>query len=112
MSKKTSVYFGPPLLDLTGNLTAEDSVSGRINRCAERYRAILNRHGIDLDAEESVILGNCLSGGWVEPLLIRHLDTEIEESEYADSAAAKRLISKLRSASFADRVATVERLGF
>lgn len=108
MAKKTSVYFGPPLVDLTANAA---SVSGRINTAAERYLEILRRHGVDLTEEETLILGSCLSGSFVEPLLIRHLADEVADSEFADQPAAKTLIKKLSGASFADLVATVERLG-
>lgn len=112
MSKKSSVYFGPPLEALTSNLAGEQSVSGRINTAAERYLEILKRHGLALTEKESNILGNCLSGSWVEPLTIRHLADEVEDSEFADSKEAKALISKLKAASFADLCAEVERLGF
>lgn len=111
MAKKSSVYFGPPLAELTereNHDSAHDSVSGRINRAAERYLAILRRHGIDLTDEERNILGNVLSGTWADPLLIRHLADEVEDSEFD----APNLVAKLRSASFADLVATVDNLGF
>lgn len=111
MSRKSSVYFGPPLEALTSSLTDEDSVSGRLNRAAERYLEIVKRHDLKLTDEERTILGNCLSGSWADPLLIRHLAIEVADSEY-DSKAAKALIKKLESATFADLVATVERLGF
>jgi len=109
MAKKSSVYFGPPLAELTAD---SDSVSGRLNTAAERYLEILRRHGLELTDEETLILGNCLSGSYAEPLLIRHLADEVADSEFADSPAGLSLIEKLRSATFADLVATVERLGF
>lgn len=111
MAKKSSVYFGPPLAELTerdNHDSARDSVSGRINRVAERYLAILRRHGVDLTDDERNILGNVLSGSWADPLLIRHLAYEVEDSEHN----APDLVAKLRSASFADLVATVEKLGY
>lgn len=112
MSKKSSVYFGPPLEALTSNLPGADSVSGRINRAAERYLEIMQRHGIDLNGDERLILGNCLSGSWAAPLLIHHLADEVADSEWSRRPAAKTLIKKLQTAGFADLVATVERLGF
>lgn len=112
MSKKSSVYFGPPLEALTSNLTDGDSVSGRINRAAERYLEVLKRHGLKLTEEERAILGNCLSGSLVDPLLIRHLADEVEDSELGGSKSGKALLAKLRNAPFADLVAEVERLGF
>lgn len=112
MSRKSSVYFGPPLEALTSSLSDEDSVSGRINRAAERYLEIVKRHDLKLTEEERLILGNCLSGSWVDPLLIRHLADEVADSEYADTKDAKVLIKKLQNANFADLVAEVERLGY
>lgn len=112
MSKKSSVYFGAPLEALISSLSEGASVSGRLNQAAERYLEILRRHGLGLSEEESQILSNCLSGSWIDPLLIRHLTDKVEDSEFAGTKAAKTLIGKLRSASFADRVAIVERLGF
>ena len=112
MARKSTVYFGPPLEALTANLSGSTSASGRINRCADRYQAVIQRHGLTLTEEETHILGNCLSGSVVEPLLIRHLADEVEDSEFADSDAGRALIERLRKASFADLVATVEKLGF
>lgn len=112
MAKKSSVYFGPPLVALTSDLKESDSVSGKINRMAERYSAIIKRHTIELTDVEKEILGNCLCGTFADPLLIRHLADEVEDSDFTDMDEAKTLISKLRDASFADLVATVESLQF
>lgn len=112
MAKKTTVYFGPPLEALTGDLKGSDSVSGRINRAAERYGEILKRHGVELTDEERHILGCCLMGSWADPIMIRHLADEVADSEFAGQPAGRSLIAKLRSASFADLVAVVEGLGF
>lgn len=112
MAKKSSVYFGPPLVALTSDLKESDSVSGKINRMAERYSAMIKRHTIELTDSEKTILGNCLSGTFADPLLIRHLADEVEDSDFAELDDAKSLVVKLRNASFADLVATVETLGF
>ena len=108
MAKKSSVYFGPPLAELTENLKPGDSVSGRINRAAERYMAICRRHGVEITDEERPVLQDVLSGTWADPLLIRHLVDEVEDSDHN----APELAEKLRSASFADLVALVEELGY
>lgn len=112
MAKKSSVYFGPPLAALTADLKGSESVSGRLNRVAERYLELLKRHGLDLTEAERLILGNCLSGSFCEPLMIRHLADEVEDSEFAGQPEARDLIVKLRGASFSDLLATVEQLGF
>lgn len=108
MAKKSSVYFGPPLIELTKNLKRGDSVSGRINRTAERYLAICRRNGLELTDEERAILADVLSGTWADPLLIRHLADEVDDSDHD----AQELVEKLRSASFPDLVALVEELGY
>ncbi|HWO99190.1 MAG TPA: hypothetical protein VNL74_00980 [Methylococcus sp.] len=77
---------------------------------AERYAEIVKRHGVVMTEREAFILVSCLMGSFVEPLLIRHLADEVEDSEFADEEAGQTLIAKLRSASFADLVATVEKL--
>ena len=117
MAKKSSVYFAPPLAALTaqpvrGDLT--DSVSGRINRCAERYMEIIRLHALTLNDSERQVLGDVLSGTWADPLLIRHLADEVADSDAARDGdpAATSLEALLRAASFADLVATVEAAGF
>jgi len=114
MAKKSSVYFGPPLMALTTGLRDGDSVSGKLNRTAERYLDIIKRQGLDLDETEAMIIRNCLMGSVVEPLLIRHLADEVEDSEFMNThpQTCKPLVERLRQASFADLVATIERLGF
>lgn len=112
MSKRSSVYFGPPLEALTSSLTDADSISGRINRAAERYLEIVKRHDLKLTKDEKAILRNCLSGSWVDPLFIRHLDHEVADSEHAGSKEGRALLKKLEAASYADLVAEIERLGF
>ncbi len=114
MAKKSSVYFGPPLAALTSDLKDSDTVSGKINRTAERYLEIIKRHKTELTDDEKQVLLNCLSGAFVDPLLIRHLADEVADSgEYLDgSEAAKSLHTKLESASFVELVVIVESLGF
>lgn len=117
MSRKSSVYFGPPLEALTSNLTDEDSVSGKLNRTAERYLEILKRHG--LSEEERVMLRVCITGPWLDISTIRHLADLADAKKVLDLSGApllekrrQALIAKLRNAPFADLVAEVERLGF
>ena len=121
MAKRQTVYFGPPLAALTEDLKELDTVSGRINRAAERYGEILKRHGVALTEEERCVLGKCLRVGLfgsdrarsrVGPVLILHLADTVADSEFADQSEARSLIDKLRAASFADLVATVEGMGF
>lgn len=112
MAKKSSVYFAGPLLAITENRPESESASGRLNAVAERYLEICKRHSITLTDEEKNILGNCLSGSLVEPLLIRHLADEVDDSEFADTQEAKALVKKLKKYTFSELVAVVELLGF
>jgi hypothetical protein len=84
----------------------------KLPRIAERYAEILKRHGLELTEDETQVLGDCLCGTWAEPLLLRHLADEVADSDHAGTPAALSLQAKLQSASFADVVATVEKLGF
>ena len=112
MAKKSSVYFAGPLLAVTETKPENETTSGRLNAVAERYLEICKRHTIALTGEEKNILGNCLSGSLVEPLLIRHLADEVEDSEFSNTPEAKALVKKLKKCTFAELVAIVESLGF
>lgn len=111
MSKKSSVYFGPPLAALTSGLKPHDSVSGKLNRTAERYLAICERHGIDLTPDEKLVFSSVLLGSLVDPLFIQCLADEVADSDFRDTDAAQSLLKKIRSASYADLVAMVECYG-
>lgn len=110
MGKKSSIYFGEVLAEHTTALAEFDSISGRINRTAERYVAICKQHGIDVTEAEAEHIKAALSGTFVEPLLIKYLADEIRDTSSAvvDVGA---LAKKLEGASFADLVALVEQLG-
>ena len=112
MGKKSSIYFGPVLIEHTSGLETGDSVSGRINRTAERYVEVCKRHGIELSDDERIFLANILMGSFVDPLLIRHLPHEIRDSDKSGDINLEALAEKIENANFADRVALVESLGF
>lgn len=83
----------------------------RLGQIAERY-ALVCRKVPELSDAEKTILGNILSSSLVEPLLIRHLDAEIEDSDVADESVLRDLAERVRGMSIAERVAIVESLGF
>ena len=56
MNQKQNVFFGPPLARLTIEQKNTLEISGRLNRTAERYLAIINYHGITLEAPEKTCL--------------------------------------------------------
>ena len=113
MNKKTRIYFGPPLAQLTENEKNTMEMSGRINRTAERYLEIIARHGVELTAAERSCLEQICAAGVLAPLEILELPMEVEfaslDIEGLDRGA---LMRKLESASFADLVAVVESLGY
>jgi len=110
MSKKSSVYFGPPMMAHTGNLASGDSVSGRLNRTVDRYMEICKRHALALNDAELQILAGVLSGSLADNLLIRHLADELLDSDYVDAPEGMPLVTRLREASFVELVATVEQV--
>jgi hypothetical protein len=110
--KNKSIHFGIPLQELANSLKPGQSLSGRLNTMAERYADIVKQHGIELTEAETQVLGDCCSGTWMEPLLIRHLADEVRASDHAWTEAAESLAKKLDAASFADVIATIEKNGF
>ena len=112
MAKKSSVYFGPPLEAITSNLRDNDTVSGKINRMAERYAIITKRCQLSLNDDERQILLNVLNGTMADQLLIRHLADEVADSDWRNDPAAGELIERLQEASIAELFATVECLGY
>jgi len=112
MASPESIYLGAPLLRATSGLPEHESLTFRINRIAERYLAIVGHHRVALDEAETLALKEILAGCDVEPLTIRYLADEIDESSYGSTDMGHRLAEKLRAASFAELVGTVERLGY
>ena len=110
---KTPIFFGPPLAILTAGEKNTMTISGRINRTAERYLEIRREHGVALTEPERQCIAHICHIGWMSPQEIRELPMEVEltsfECQGLDKAA---LLAKLQAASFADLVAMVETLGF
>lgn len=109
--KRPSIYLSPPLQAVADALKEGDTLSARLATIAERY-ALICAQAPQLSERESLILGNTLSGSFVEPLLIKHLDHEIEDSEVGDPSERRDLATRVREMSPAERVALVESLGF
>jgi hypothetical protein len=109
--KRPSIYLNPPLEKVQASLREGQSLSARLGQISERY-ALVCRQVPELSDNERSILGNTLSGSLVEPLLIRHLDAEIEDSDAGDESELRDLAERVRSMSLAERVALVEFLDF
>jgi hypothetical protein len=88
-------------------------ISGKLNRTAERYLEILERHGLELSEPERLCLAHICHIGFMSPLEIEELPFEVTMTKFAcDGLDKVALATKLESASFADLVAVVESLGF
>lgn len=113
MNKKTSIYFGPPLARLTEAEGNTLEISGRINRTAERYLALMNHHGVPLSGTERDCLKEICQMGFMSPEEIAELPEEVErEGASLNAENRSALAAKLRGAAFVDLVAVVEELGF
>lgn len=110
---KTQVFFGPPLAKLTEGGRHTMEISGRLNRTAERYLALMQHHGLPLSEAERRCIAHICGIGFMSPLEITELGLEVRltdfEAEGLDKAA---LAERLEAASFADLLAVVESLGF
>jgi hypothetical protein len=108
---RPSIYLSPPLKRVLDSLGEHQSLSQRLATIAERYELACSQPP-ELDDGERQLLGSALSGTLIEPLLIKHLDAEIEDSDVGDPTALRELAARVREMSYAERVALIERLGF
>jgi len=109
--KRPSIYLSPPLERVVDNLRRGQSLSARLAEIAERYQLVCSKPP-ELTDDERQLLGNTLSGSFIEPLLIKHLDAELEDSDAGDTSALRDLAAKIREMSYAERVALIESIGF
>lgn len=110
---KTPVFFGPPLAILTEGHKNTLEISGKLNRTAERYMALMKHHGLVLTEAERECIAYICHIGFMSTLEIRELPIDVELTRYTCEGLDKAaLAAKLRAASFADLVAMVESLGF
>jgi len=114
MNKKTKIYFGPPLNVLTENEKNTLTISGKINRTAERYLEILKHHShIELTDAERECLKQICQVGFMSTLEIHELPEDVRDADCeVEGLDREALTKKLESASYADLVALVEELGF
>ncbi len=113
MNHKTAIFFGPPLAVLTAAQTNTLQISGKINRTAERYLAVMRHHGLDLSQAERACIAHVCAIGFMDPQEIGELAFEVRQTEFQCERLDKEALAlKLDAASFADLVAVVEELGF
>jgi len=109
--KRPSIYLNPPLEKVGQALRPGQSLSARLGEIAERYQLVCSQPPA-LNEQEQLILAQTLNGTLVEPLLIKYLDREIDDSDAGTEAERAALAEKIRSLTLAERVAAIERLGF
>ncbi|WNO09964.1 hypothetical protein [Teredinibacter sp. KSP-S5-2] len=113
MNKKTPIYFGPPLVKHTENEPNTLLKSGRINRTAERYMALIEKHGLELTEAEQTCLKEVCQIGFMSPDDIQKMAVDVRIGNFSiPNLDTDKLAQKLEKAPFADLVATVEKLGF
>lgn len=110
---KTQVFFGPPLARLTDGQKNTLEVSGKLNRTAERYMALMREHGLALSEPERQCVAHVCGIGFMSPQEIAELPLEVELTRFAcDGLDKAALADRLRAAPFVELVALVESLGF
>lgn len=82
--------------------------SPRINQIYSRFDIMRQSLCIDLSDEEKFILIECLNGSVIDAVFIECLADEITDSDHTN----KNLIEKIAQASIAERVATIDLLGY
>lgn len=112
MARRTTIY----LTDRAeAALAGGDSLSGSINRIADRYYEILRRSRIDLSDAEMDAVRDALNGWLAEPAATIAGGPALEVADALDDGLAERhgidgraLLAKLRGLTFAQEVALVD----
>lgn len=113
MNKKTPIYFGPPLIELTQTEKNTMQISGKLNRAAERYLQIMRSHGVELTEPERQCLLKVCEAGYLATYEIVEMADDVRDGKFdIEGLDTEALIAKLEAASFADLVAVVEDLGY
>lgn len=102
--RRPSIYLSEPLQRVEDRLRERQTLSGRLAQMAERYELVCSQVPELSDVEKDQ-MGAALSGTFIEPLLIKHLDSELEDLGATDLAA------RVRDMSYGERVAIIESLG-
>lgn len=88
--------------------------TGRLNQIWDRYSHLVRAEALRLDDAERQVLLNVLSGSLVDASFLTGLELEVRDSDdYIEGvAAASTLLKKLESATYGQRLATIEAVGF
>lgn len=111
MARRATIY----LTDRAEAVLAGDSLSGSINRIADRYYEVMRRSRIDLTPAETAAVRDALNGWLAEPAATIAGGPALEvEDALPDGLAEKwnidgpALVGKLRALTFAQEVALVD----
>lgn len=108
--KRVSIYLTPPVQRVIDRLPESQSLTQRLAVMSERYELICGQTP-PLTPDEHAVLAQTLSGTFIDPLLIQHLDQEIADSDEGDPGAIAQFAERVAHMSYADRVALIESLG-
>lgn len=88
--------------------------TGRINQIWDRYSHLVRAEALRLDDAERQVLLNVLSGSLVDVNFLTGLELEVRDSDdyIGGVAAASTLLEKVRSATYGQRLATIEAMGY
>lgn len=112
MAKRTTIYLTDRAQAV---LAGGESLSGTINRIADRYYEILRRSRIDLSEPEINAVRDALNGWLAEPAATIHGGPALEVEDALEDGLAERhgidgraLVAKLRALTYAQEVALVD----
>lgn len=112
LNAKTKLYFGPPLAELTKNEGNTLEISGRVNRTAERYLALLGHYGLTLNEPEIACLRAISMIGHLSVDEIAYIADDVDQfREPIEGLDKDALFEKLKNASFVELVVTLDKLG-
>lgn len=88
--------------------------TGRLNQIWDRYSHLVRSEALRLDDAERQVLLNVLSGSLVDVNFLTGLELEVRDSDdYVEGvAAARTLLEKISAATYGQRLATIEAVGF
>lgn len=100
-------------LSMKMDRTGASGPTAALNEIWNRYAHLIKSGSIDLTPDEREVLHMVCMGTFMEPVLIECLASEVADSDayLANVPAAHSLYEKFKSASYAELLATVERLG-
>ena len=111
-NQKKSIYLTGTLIDIYDECHSKErnrSFSGRIADIAERYEALLSLTDTPaLTAEEKMILGEAVSGTFIDKLKLKYLPEAILDTQISGCSELADKVSRL---DYVQRLGLIEELG-